>query len=770
MKKLVLLSVIVCLSLIGTAQEADFDFSATNESGQMLYYNILDSVAHTVEITCPGQVVNYHSGWEGYQQPSGQLILPSTVSYNGQDYTMVALGDNAFYLCDGIRGNLSIPSSVTRLGKHCLDLMNAKVDTLFLSEGLIEADEQACDGSGFYIDHLPSTMERIGIAAFYFNDFPSHLVLPQSLRVLGTAAFSDCYTIKEVTIPENVDSIGGSAFYFNTQLQQVNFNARNCSYIHSNAFERSNIKRLVIGEQVQSLECWIYIPGVSTVTFKGKTPPAINENSFAYYYANFYIPRGCWERYHNAPHWDNITKLYELPGSFAPEGAEWYFNKLSTQSILNDYHRLEVLGRDTLIVNGEATEVSVISNPLHSDTIQLVYEKDGVVYWYNPVKQVFTTLYDYNARVGDSWTVSIDTVDYDVLVIAIQNFIYNHCSYQIQWVRNISPGIRFDGRIIKGIGYEHGIFPFAMQPDSQDTTYINGIRCYIENDTILYHNGYLDCDQVVGWNGFEWYYEIQNDVGSTTYQHLEYTSDTTINGKRPKIIIRSNTQYDKDLHTEVTHEYIYEENGKVYWWNKQLQQFTTLYNYAAETGDEWEILVGTEKLSMHVDTVENIEYEGEVYRMLRVSDPNEFFSGDIVCGIGHLTSFFPERLMDRGKSYRVEGIRCYWVDGELVFKLGDKDCDEVYEQLHNGIEDGPSAGSGTLMVYPNPADGVLFVRLPQCDSPTSGESTYRITNLIGQTLLHGNINAENQQIDISALPSGMYFITVGEAMRKFVVK
>ena len=769
MKKLILLSITVCFSLIGTAQESYFDFSAANESGQILYYNILDSVAHTVEITCPGQIENYYqNGWEGYQQPTGQLILPSTVSHNGQDYTVVALGDYAFYRCNGICGNLNIPSFVTRLGKFCLVWYNDNVDTLFLPEGLIEADDRACDNNRFYIGLLPSTMERIGSGAFAFNDFPNHLVLPQSLRVLGAAAFSDCYTIKEVSIPENVDSIGGSAFYFNTQLQQVNFNARNCSYIHPNAFnDCSSIKRLVIGEQVQSLECWIYIPGVSKITFKGQTPPAITENSFAHYYANFYVPKGCWERYHNAPHWDKITKLFVLPGSFAPEGTEWYFNKLSTQSILNDYHRMEVLGRDTIIVNGEATEVSIISNPLHSDTLQFVYEKDDVVYWYNTVKQAFTTLYDYNARVGDSWTVSIDSVDYDVLVIAIQNLIHNHCSYQIQWVRNISPGIHFDGRIIKGIGYEHGIFPFAMQPDYQDTAYINGIRCYIENDTILYHNGYLDCDQVVGWNGFEWYYEIKNDDGGTTYQHLEYTSDTTINGKRPKIIIRSNTQYDKDLHTEVTHEYIYEENGKVYWWNKQLQQFTTLYNYAAEIGDEWEILVGTEKLTMHVDTVENIEHEGSPYTMLRVSDGDGLFSGDIICGIGHLTSFFPERLMNRGKNYRVEGMRCYWVDGELVFKHGDEDCDEIYQQLHNGIEEnGASTGSGTFMVYPNPANDILVVET----FPETSLRTYRITNLMGQVLLQGNLNAENQQIDIKSLPAGMYFITIGEMTQKFVVK
>ena len=309
---------------------------------------------------------------------------------------------------------------------------------------------------------------------------------------------------------------------------------------------------------------------------------------------------------------------------------------------------------------------------------------------------------------------------------------------------------------------------------------LNGQGCIWKNFALF--SQYNNCDMIMDivavdsttflFNGAEWYYEIQNPNGSITYQHLQCVGDTLFEGgKRPKIIIRSNTQYDKDFHTEVTHEYIYEENGKMYWWNKDLQEFTTLYDLTADTGDEWEIKVGDESLIMHVDAVEYIEYEGEVYRMLRVSDPNDFFSGDIVCGIGHLTSFFPERLMDRGKSYRVEGMRCYWVDGELVFKLGDKDCDEVYEQLHNGIgEDGPSTGSGTLMVYPNPTNGILFVRLPQCDSPTTDKTEYRITNLTGQTLLHGNINAENQQIDISALPSGMYFITVGEATRKFVVK
>jgi len=99
-------------------------------------------------------------------------------------------------------------------------------------------------------------------------------------------------------------------------------------------------------------------------------------------------------------------------------------------------------------------------------------------------------------------------------------------------------------------------------------------------------------------------------------------------------------------------------------------------------------------------------------------------------------------------------------------------------------EDGPSMDSGNAFtVYPNPTNGVLFVETFQETSRMMNathwetfqetslpDQTYRITNLVGQTLLTGQITAENQQIDVSSLPQGMYFITVGEATRKFVVK
>ena len=198
-----------------------------------------------------------------------------------------------------------------------------------------------------------------------------------------------------------------------------------------------------------------------------------------------------------------------------------------------------------------------------------------------------------------------------------------------------------------------------------------------------------------------------------------------------------------------------------------------LYDFNAEVGDEWEIKVGTESIVMHVDAVEDFEYEGKTYRMLRVSDADDIFSGDIVCGIGHLTSFFPERLMDNRDGILVEGLRCYWVEDELVFKPGDEDCDAIYEELHGIEEDGPSTPStgsgtaGTFAVYPNPTNGILTIHH---SAFRIHHSEFRITNLMGQTLLTGQITAETQQINVSSLPEGMYFISIGDMTRKFVVR
>ena len=480
--------------------------------------------------------------------------------------------------------------------------------------------------------------------------------------------------------------------------------------------------------------------------------------------------------------WDNeefddcVMNSDGAPATFAPQGAEWYFDVFNPWGTHPEYQRFFVEG-DTIIQGHQCSIIDQRFVDTGHDGGEYVYEEDNKVYWFNPTTNAFTTLYDFDAEAGESWDYEVGDCTHQVIVDSVGSATWNGHTYRTQWVRFYEENlpIYYSGKIMEGIGYERGLFPSVYVCNGWeifDASEIEYLRCYVNDGEMLYHEGGYDCEQttVTPPSHSEWYYEILNDDGTITYQYMYQAGDTIINDEPTQILVKINTLYDKGLRDEVTHEYVFELNGKLYWWNKRTHSFTVLYDYEAEVGDSWNIMVGMEPpLTMTVDAVDYVEYEGRTYRVMHVSDPDDLFSGDIVCGIGHLTSFFPERLMRNADGFRVEGLRCYWVEDELVFNLdGEEECDAILSDIHGIEEGGPSTGSGPLTVYPNPTDGILFVETRRATSLP--DQTYRITNLMGQTILSGNITAETHQIDVSNLLEGMYFITVGETMRKFVVR
>ena len=117
----------------------------------------------------------------------------------------------------------------------------------------------------------------------------------------------------------------------------------------------------------------------------------------------------------------------------------------------------------------------------------------------------------------------------------------------------------------------------------------------------------------------------------------------------------------------------------------------------------------------------------------------------------------------------LNGLGCIWKNFEVYLQYDN--CNYISDIVVLNIT---SIGSewydetqndNNFAVYPNPANDVLFVRT----HAVRPYEEYRITNLMGQTLLKGTLSTENQQIDITTLPAGMYFICVGEQTAKFVV-
>lgn len=262
--------------------------------------------------------------------------------------------------------------------------------------------------------------------------------------------------------------------------------------------------------------------------------------------------------------------------------------------------------------------------------------------------------------------------------------------------------------------------------------------------------------------GNEWYYEITSISGEIYYQHLEYACDTTIDDKKVKVIVKTNSLYDLRYNEQPVLEYIYEENNRVYWWNNTLNEFTVLYDFAAKPGYEWVILVGDNSITMHVDDVWYYVKDARWYKALTVSDENDVFSGTILCGIGHLTSFFPEKLLDDKTDFEVDGLRCFWKDDVLLLKESNVECDYVYNDYHFGIDDNEAPA---FTIYPNPATDAVTID----SDPAKMQfitSQIELMDIRGQRI---DIRVKDNQIDVSNLQNGIYFIKIGNDIVKLII-
>ena len=709
MKKIFAIALLMALAMNGFAQQLHYHFSEVVESGQTLYFLKRDYAPQEVWVTYPCFRDYYANGdhittyYYGFDKPVGDMVIPSTVTHNDTVYTVTRIDFSAFYDCSDIT-SVVFPNTLTFIGQRA-----------FLD----------CHGiTGEVV--IPDSVTIIGVNAFFYCDGITSVVFGSGLQEIRDYSFAQCYALEHISkLPESLTVLDNGAFDRCGLLCDSIVIPPLVTTIGERAFAYCQIPSVVISEGVTTIKRGAFSSCPIGALHVPSTLVSISPENNAYGEGAF----------HNCSRLQSIT-VDEANPIYDSRGNCNALIETATNTLLKGCKN--TVTPDDIAIIGHNAFLSI--NELNTITIP------------NSVERLETSAF--------AGCNSLTTITLPSNISYIGVGALNCCGLTSIVSKSSTPPTAYNS--LWEYGYDNSFM--GVNRDIPIYIPIGTIDAYSNAPGWDYFNNFIESE--MNLEG-EWYYEIQNDNGAITYQHLEYAADTTIGTERPKIIVRTNTIYDRNEHTEVTHEYVFERDGKVYWWNKNLEEFTVLYDLTAEAGEEWEIKVGTERLTMHVDSIWYHEFDGRSYRILHVSDADDLFTGNIVCGIGHLTSFFPEKLMNRGKGYRVTGLRCYWVEGNLIFKINRDDCDAIYAELHNGInEDGPSTDSGTFTVYPNPANNILFVETRLIASLP--DQTYRITNLMGQTLLTGNISAETQQIDITILPAGMYFISVGETTLKFV--
>ena len=186
---------------MGTANA--YDFSAICSTGQTLYYNITDATNHFVELTFPGTVAN-SDFWTGYTQPSGDITLPSSVTYNGVNYTVKSINWYAFYGCEGLTGNLVIPSSVTLIEYAAFMRCNGFTGSLIIPNSVTIIENEAFEFCYGFTGTLVIGASVTSISSGVFNNcrnFSSMMIYPETPPTLGTNVFGNVPTTIPVKVP-----------------------------------------------------------------------------------------------------------------------------------------------------------------------------------------------------------------------------------------------------------------------------------------------------------------------------------------------------------------------------------------------------------------------------------------------------------------------------------------------------------------------------------------------------------------------------------------
>ena len=212
-------------------QAMAYDFSYTHQ-GKTLYYNITSE--NTVAVTY------YTNNYNNYNYVSGDVVIPSTLTYNGTTYSVTSIGEVAFSDCSGLT-SVTIPNSVTSIGNRafsaCSSLNSINVasgNTHYSSiDGVLYNYVQdtliKCPGAKTSVT-IPIGVTFIGEQAFSGCSGLTSVTIGNSVTSIGDYVFSGCSGLTSVTIGNSVTSIGDGAFYYCSSLTSINVASGNTHY------------------------------------------------------------------------------------------------------------------------------------------------------------------------------------------------------------------------------------------------------------------------------------------------------------------------------------------------------------------------------------------------------------------------------------------------------------------------------------------------------------------------------------------------------------
>ena len=278
-----------------------------------IWYNLV-SKTKQAEVTFKG-----NDAWD-YDEYSGTITIPTTVTYEGIQYRVTSIGDYAFGSCYYLT-SITIPTSVTSIGycafEDCSSFADITISqsvtsignsafsnchslvAINIPEGVTSIGDAAFAGcsslitmtvaenntifdsrdgcnaiietnsntliAGCATTIIPEGVTNIGDNAFRNCSNLTAIAIPEGVMSIGDEAFRYCSNLTAIAIPEGVTSIGGGAFAGCSSLTNITI-PKSVTSIENEAFYGCcSLTTIIIPEGVTDIGNWFFY-GCSSLT------------------------------------------------------------------------------------------------------------------------------------------------------------------------------------------------------------------------------------------------------------------------------------------------------------------------------------------------------------------------------------------------------------------------------------------------------------------------------------------------------------------------
>lgn len=279
--KIILLTLLMCM--VGTKVSAA-DIAVQNGDGVTIYYNFINNGTE-LEVT-------YMPNSEKY---AGDIVIPETVSYEGKEYKVTRIGEQAFHGDD--LTSIVIPNSVITIAKEAFNACY-KLTSVTIGNSVTTIEEKAFNTCRSLTSlTIPRSVTSIEKGAFAGCAITS-LVIEDAPVSLGYQAFANCKNLVSVDLGNNIKIIGSYAFY-------------DCDKLPS----------ITIPNSVTEIGDWAFnwcdelMEVISLIETPFETPTYVF-NDDNYNKATLYVPKGKLSLYKEVTCWKRFKNIVEMAGEY----------------------------------------------------------------------------------------------------------------------------------------------------------------------------------------------------------------------------------------------------------------------------------------------------------------------------------------------------------------------------------------------------------------------------------------------------------------------